>query len=144
MIVRGVAGLALPVDGDLVAKAGLDVPVHAVVRDVELAADEPLRERRVPVQRLLPRLGPAQPAGLQLPERDPVGPGLVVLVSVGVRGASSGGGANRRVSVNRFDRVLSLTRSSSALRHDSLTFSEGIRINLTSELQVRQGGAERG
>ncbi len=41
--VAGVAdGLALPVDGDAVSVAGLDVAVDAVVGDVELAADEPL------------------------------------------------------------------------------------------------------
>ena len=42
----GVAGLALPVDGDAVAVAGLDVAVEAVVGDVELAVGEPLREGR--------------------------------------------------------------------------------------------------
>jgi hypothetical protein len=47
----GVARLALEVDRDPVAVAGLDVPVDAVVGRVELAADEPLREGRVrPVQ----------------------------------------------------------------------------------------------
>jgi hypothetical protein len=43
-----VAGLALPDDRGLGAPPGihaLEVPVEAVVRDVELAADEPLRER---------------------------------------------------------------------------------------------------
>src|SRR5947207_3028228 len=40
----GVAGLALPVEGDLVAPPRVDVAVEAVLRDVERAADEPLRE----------------------------------------------------------------------------------------------------
>ena len=60
--VRDVALLALlaaPVEGDAVAVAGLDVAVDAVVGDVELAADEPLGERRVgPVEHLVPLLGP--------------------------------------------------------------------------------------
>ena len=37
--------------GDLVAEAALDVAVDAVVGDVELAADEPLGERQVPLER---------------------------------------------------------------------------------------------
>ena len=51
-----VAGLADPVVGDLVAAAGLDVPVEAVVGDVQLAADEPLRERQVPLEGRVERL----------------------------------------------------------------------------------------
>ena len=77
----GVAGLALEVDGHPVPVAGLDVPVQGVVGRVDLAADEPLRERRVgPVQRLGEVLGPAQQlAGLLRPERGTVGVGLGVL-----------------------------------------------------------------
>jgi hypothetical protein len=66
----------------------LDVPVDAVVGDVELAADEPLRERRVgPVEDLGPLLRPGQPLGLLGPEGRPVGIGLLVDVGrqVGVR-----------------------------------------------------------
>ena len=43
-------GLALPVVGDLVAEAGLDVPVDAVVADVQLAAEVPLRVRQLPLE----------------------------------------------------------------------------------------------
>ena len=51
----------------------LDVPVHAVVRDTELAADEPLGERRLrPVQHVGERRLPGQPVGLLRPERQPV------------------------------------------------------------------------
>ena len=53
-----VARLAFPVVGDLVAEAGLDVAVEAVVGDVQRAADEPLRERRVPLEDGVPRLEP--------------------------------------------------------------------------------------
>ena len=74
-----VLGLALPVVGHLVAVTVLDVPVDAVVGDVELAADEPLRERLVrPVEDLGPLLRPGQPLGLLGPEGQPVGIGLVV------------------------------------------------------------------
>ena len=62
-------GLADEVDGDLVAAAGLDVAVHAVVGGVELAADVPLRERRVgPVEDLGEGLGPGQALRLLGPE----------------------------------------------------------------------------
>jgi hypothetical protein len=50
----GVARLALPVERDLVAPARLDVAVEAVVGDVQLAADEPLGERQLPVEDLCP------------------------------------------------------------------------------------------
>ena len=67
--------LAAPVEGDAVAVARLDVAVEAVVGDVQLAADEPLRERRVrPVEDLVPLLEPVQLLGLLGP------PGLGVLV----------------------------------------------------------------
>ena len=77
----GVAGLALEVDGHPVPVAGLDVPVQGVVGGIDLAADEPLGERRVgPVQRLGEVLGPAQQlAGLLRPEGGTVGVGLGVL-----------------------------------------------------------------
>ena len=79
-----VAGLTLPVEGDLVAPARLDVAIETVVRHVELATDEPLRVRQVPFEDGVPRLRPRD----QL--RCPVGPepfvvlgGLVVEVRPG-------------------------------------------------------------
>ena len=88
--VAGVAdGLAHPVDRQPIAVARLDVTVHAVVRDIEFAADEPLGERRLrPVQHLGERRLPRQPVGLFLPERQPVFLGLTVQLGgrVGVRG----------------------------------------------------------
>ena len=61
--------LALPVVGDLVAVAGLDVPVDAVVGDVQLAAEVPLRVRRLPLAELRERLEPGDPlAALRRPE----------------------------------------------------------------------------
>ena len=56
-----VAGLAFPDDGGLVAPPGcfsLQVPIEAVVGDVELATDEPPGEGRLPLERLLPGLEP--------------------------------------------------------------------------------------
>ena len=85
---RVALGLADPVEGDLVTLAGLDVPVHAVVRRVDGAADEPLRERRVvPVEHPVPLLVPAQPFGLLGPEGLGVGVGTCVrlFLEVGVR-----------------------------------------------------------
>ena len=100
----GVAGLADPVVGDLVAEARLDVPVDAVVGDVELAAGEPLRERQIPLERRVERLRPGQPlARLRGPERLVVGLRLVVQGGRRVRlGANAGSGGNVRVSAKRF------------------------------------------
>ena len=96
--VGDVAGVVLrladPVVGDAVALSGLDVPVDAVVRRVERAADVPLGERRVvPVEHAVPLRLPRQPLGGLLPERDGVRVRLVVGVGldVGVRREVGGG-----------------------------------------------------
>ena len=54
-----------------------------LARDVELAADEPLGEGRLPVEDLAPLRRPVEPLGLLLPEREPVLRGLVVEVGLG-------------------------------------------------------------
>ena len=80
--------------GDAVAVAGLDVSVDAVVGDVELTADEPLRERRVvPVERALEVLRPRD-AGAGL-----LGPEPLVVLRRGVvhRGRAVGLRGERRV-----------------------------------------------
>ena len=83
----GVAGLALPVVGDLVAVAGLDVAVEAVVGDVERAADEPLGEGKLPLERGVEVLRPGQQLpGLAGPERLVVGVGLLVEIASGEQG----------------------------------------------------------
>ena len=71
MIVARLAGrLALPVIGDPVAEPRLDVTVDAVVGDVELAAEIPLRVRQLPVVELAERLEPRHAlAAVVLPER---------------------------------------------------------------------------
>ena len=67
--VTRVAGFADPMDGDAVALARGDVAVDAVDRDVEFAADEPLRERRVrPVEDLVEIGVPIQAPALLRPE----------------------------------------------------------------------------
>ena len=50
----GVAGLALPNQSRFVASPRSEVAVEAVIRDIDLAADEPLRMRRLPLQHLVP------------------------------------------------------------------------------------------
>src|ERR1700674_4540370 len=60
--------LALPEVGDLVALTVLDVAVDAVVANVELAADVPLRIGRLPFVELLPGLDEADARRLRGPE----------------------------------------------------------------------------
>ncbi len=71
----GVAGLALPQVRDLVAAAGLDVPVEALVARVQRAADEPAREGKVPVEDGVPRAarssGTSPPAWPRTPPDPP-------------------------------------------------------------------------
>src|SRR2546430_17217289 len=65
-----VARLAFPDQRGLGAPRAGDVAVQAVVCDVQLTADEPLRVGRPPLERLLPRLEPVEGTGLPLPEPD--------------------------------------------------------------------------
>ena len=82
----GVAGLALPVDGDAITMAGLHMPIDTVVGDIELAADEPLRERCVgPVEYVAERLAPVQTASLLCPEPEPIFLGRLIEVGGRVR-----------------------------------------------------------
>ena len=77
-----VSRLALPEERDAVAVARLDVAGEAVVRDVELAVAEPLREGRVrPVENLREGLLPVQElASLLAPEAFEIGFGAVIQV----------------------------------------------------------------
>ena len=79
----GVARLADPVVGDLVAEAVRDVPVDAVVGDVELAADEPLGERAGPTRASCRTARPSRCARGPAPPRSLVVV-LGVLVQVGL------------------------------------------------------------
>jgi hypothetical protein len=78
------AVFALPVERDPLAEAGVDVPVEAVVRNVQLPAHEPLRPRRLPVEHLLPGLRPVELARPALPPA--FGVALRVVVDRGVGG----------------------------------------------------------
>ena len=60
--------LALPNDRGFIFAPGFDVPVQAVVREIELAADKPLRPRAIPFQNFVPLLEPVQFAGNARPE----------------------------------------------------------------------------
>ena len=107
-----VLGLADPVVGDPVAVAGLDVPVDAVVRRVELAADEPLREGRVrpsrgPGPTWCPRTAARRPRPRsRAGRRRPASYASAFTLAFAARSA---GGSNRRSSCSRLDRVSSLT-----------------------------------
>src|SRR5207249_2352452 len=60
--------LAFPEVGDLVFQPAVDVPVDAVVADVERAADVPLGVGRLPLVELVPGLEKGDPPGLFGPE----------------------------------------------------------------------------
>ncbi|MDR6098176.1 hypothetical protein QE454_001795 [Microbacterium sp. SORGH_AS454] len=79
-----VAGLSLPAQSDAIAVARFDVPVEAVVRDVELTVGEPLRERGVrPVEHLSEGAVPVELTGLLGPETLAVRCGALVEIAVG-------------------------------------------------------------
>src|SRR6185503_8101710 len=65
-------------EGGLGAPRTLDVAVETVVGHVQLAAHEPLGVRRLPLERLLPRLEPGQLARTLLPEAHRVAGGLAI------------------------------------------------------------------
>ena len=62
------ARLAFPDDRRLVLPRGAEMPVEAVLRDIELAAGEPLREGHLPVEHLRPLLRPGEFRRLARPE----------------------------------------------------------------------------
>ncbi len=55
-----IARLAFPLNRGFVLAPGGDVAVQAVVRKVQLPAQEPFRERQLPFQHAIPRLEPVQ------------------------------------------------------------------------------------
>jgi hypothetical protein len=62
------ARLALPNNRGLILTPGIDVPVQTVVREIDLAADEPLRPGAIPFENFVPLLEPVQFAGNARPE----------------------------------------------------------------------------
>ncbi len=98
--VAGVARFALPMDGDLVAVPVEHMAIHAVVGDIELAVDEPLRDGRVtPVEHPRPGLLPVQAIGLFGPERVAIGRGPLIQRRVGIRRRGELRGRRVRVPV---------------------------------------------
>src|SRR5256885_10833011 len=55
-----VAGLAFPNQSRFVASPGSEMAIEAVVRDIDLAAGEPLRMRRLPLQHFVPLPEPVE------------------------------------------------------------------------------------
>ena len=53
-----VAGLTLPDDGGFVPPRRVDMAIDAIVRNIDLAADEPFCPRWMPVEHLAPSLDP--------------------------------------------------------------------------------------
>ncbi len=109
--VAGVARLPDPVDRDLVALSGSDVPVEAILRGVDPAADEPFRERSPgPVEDLIPGFlpgkgrGPLAPPAFGVLEGAAV-QGLVFLhgTDVGLGGERGGRGEDPVFLLERFD-----------------------------------------
>ncbi len=99
-----VARLAFPDERGLVAARRANVAVEAVGADVELAADEPLRVRRLPVEDLRPGLHPLELGGERRPERLGIGGRARVDARVVTRArsrASSAGGGKTRVFVEQ-------------------------------------------
>src|SRR5690606_25020472 len=95
-----IAGLALPDQRGLVPTRAREVPVHAVVRGVQLPAHEPLRVRRVPDEDLPPRLEPVELPRPLLPE--PLGIPRGPLVDPGVRSVRAHPELLRRWETARF------------------------------------------
>src|SRR5262249_12701730 len=62
------ARLAFPQDGDLVTERSGEMAIEAVVRGVDLTADEPFGVRFVPLKDAIPAFEPVQPLGLGGPE----------------------------------------------------------------------------
>ena len=63
-----IARFAFPDNCGLVSARPGQMPIEAIFRDVEFAADEPLRERRFPFQHLVPSRAPDQLTRFARPE----------------------------------------------------------------------------
>src|SRR6476660_4319972 len=63
-----IAGFAFPNDCGLVPTRACEMTVQAIFRNVQFAAHEPLRERRLPFDNLLPRRAPDQLLRFACPE----------------------------------------------------------------------------
>ena len=63
-----IAGFAFPDNRGLVPARPSQMPIQAIFRNVEFAANEPLRERRFPFENLFPSCAPHQLTRFARPE----------------------------------------------------------------------------
>ena len=104
-----VAGFAFPEDGHFVATA-FEMTIHAVFADVDFGIDEPLGERRLPIEHLAPRSLPLQLRSLAGPEGvrgvDRFRVELLVFIHAADAGLGlelSGGGEDSGFDLERFE-----------------------------------------
>src|SRR5438270_14037431 len=90
------AGLAFPDDGGFVPAPRGQVPIQAVVGEVQLAADEPFRPWGVPLEDLCPWLKPFELARDPGPESLRIGVGFLVQPLVLLDGFDVGAGTELR------------------------------------------------
>jgi hypothetical protein len=128
------------------------VPVEAVRRDVQLAAAEPLRERRLgPVEDLVELLDPVELLGPRTPPRLRIAVGTLVDPRVG--GVRLGGELRRRrkgllgieedveSSVSSCCRLLLAHRASSVVAPDGLTLAnQAPQLSGAGRVCRRSGG----
>src|SRR5579864_5682005 len=62
------AGLAFPNDRRLIPAMRCEMSIQTIFRDIEFAADKPLRERRFPFENFSPALLPGQFVGFARPK----------------------------------------------------------------------------
>ncbi len=127
----GVARLALPDDGCLVLSPGGKVSIQAVIGNVRLSPDEPLGERGLPFQDLLPRFEPMQLLCDGGPEFFRVlgrraGQTVIVPAALDVRAAAEGRARPDQPALAQ-DRVD--VRACLGLGHNFPTFPEEGRFN---------------
>src|ERR1700687_5130936 len=79
------AGFALPDDRGFILAPGFDMAIQAVIREVDLAPDEPFRPRAIPFENLVPLLEPVKFAGNPRPEFVGVVDGFLVEMLVFVQ-----------------------------------------------------------
>ena len=121
-----IAGLALPDDRGLVAARAAHVPIEAVHGDVQLAADEPLRMRRLPVEHRVPRPRPLQFAREFCPEAFGIAGGIGVnllvahagLIAERLRGWEAAVFVEKVVELGAFVSFLGGHAGKDSVRHD--------------------------
>ncbi len=93
----GIAWFAFPMERNLVAAAGFDVAIQAVVRHIERAFDEPLGVGQLPIENRVKVAVPRhQLSSLASPEPQSIGRGLLVQRLVGGQRGSLKRGGRRK------------------------------------------------